>query len=313
MDTWELPEVGELPDALLEFGVPFEDVNPLLAVRSRLARDSGLRVAFDRALAEQVETIGMLGHRPPGLPATWPENVSAAEGRYLAVLLFVAMAPYTRAWHRRRGIGAEVTRPTLADLGRQLTAAHRRGRGGGLAKPSWLGLHFRGELYQLGRLQFQRNRLAGAEADLVRAAGRNEWSLELHVPDFRGPLTPRSYEHSLNLAEEFFGRHFPEEPYESVCVYSWLLDRQLARHLPADSNIVRFQQRFTDLRPLRAPEDGNPLRFVFGRDDQPLESLPRDTSVQRAVVDHLLAGGHWYVAGGWAPFPEPGSEKSRPS
>ena len=35
------------------------------------------------------------------------------------------------------------------------------------------------------------------------------------------------------------------------------------------------------------------LRFVFRTLTTPLDRLPRRTVLQRAVVDHLTAGGHW--------------------
>ncbi|MGW6916371.1 acyltransferase domain-containing protein [Kitasatospora sp. NPDC054939] len=300
--THELPGSDELPSALIDLGVPFEDVNRLVALHGRLAADRELRSAFEHAVAAQAAVIGT-HHLPSGLPVTWPDGVSEADGRRLTVLLFVALAPHTRAYHEARGIPSTVSRQTLADLGRQLAVGRRRGTVGGLGTGSWLTLHFRGELYQLGRLQFQRRHLRKKAAEAARAAGFGAWSLELHVPDFHGPLDPASCDRSLALAREFFARHWPDEPYDTASISSWLLDPQLARYLPPDSNILRFQQRFTflDGGP-DEPDDAEPLRYVFGDPDRPVESLPRDTSVQRAVVDHLRAGGHWYVVSGWFPL-----------
>ncbi|MFF7453315.1 acyltransferase domain-containing protein [Kitasatospora sp. NPDC008115] len=248
--------------------------------------------------------MGTLGE-PSGLDRDWPAGVADgtadADGTGLATLLFVALAPCTRAHHRALGIPPEVTRSTLADLGRQLAVSRWRGRAG-LGNPRWLTLHFRGELFQLGRLQFQRRRLTGADAAAARAAGIGEWSLQLHIPDHCGPLSPGACDRALDRARAFFPRHFPGERYRSAFVFSWLLDPQLSHYLPEGSNIVRFQRRFAPLvRPggPPAPEDTNPLRYVFGDVGRPLESLPRDTVVQRALLDHLRAGGHWYVRGGW--------------
>ncbi|MFC5662705.1 acyltransferase domain-containing protein [Kitasatospora misakiensis] len=294
----ELPADEELVEALLALAVPFEEVNGLLAARTRLGRDRGLRTLFEEMLATQARAVGTLG-QPAGLDRHWAAGVAGGEG--LAPLLFVALAPLARAHHRALGVPAGVTRSTLADLGRQLVVSRWRGHSG-LGNARWLTLHFRGELFQLGRLQFQRARLTGADAEAARAAGAGEWALQLHIPDHCGPLSPGACDRALERARAFFPRHFPGEPYRSACVFSWLLDPQLAAYLPAESNIMRFQRRFTPLeRPHRppVPEDANPLKFVFGDAGRPLESLPRDTVVQRALVDHLRAGGHWYVRGGW--------------
>ncbi|MCX4759396.1 acyltransferase domain-containing protein [Kitasatospora purpeofusca] len=303
----ELPSDEDLVEALLGLAVPFEEVNGLLSARTRLDRDRGLRTFFEEMLRTQAEAVGTLG-RPAGLDRDWAAWTAGGEG--LATLLFVALAPLARAHHRALGIPAEVTGSTLADLGRQLAVSRWRGRTG-LGNARWLTLHFRGELFQLGRLQFQRTRPTGADAPAARAGGADGWSLQLHIPDHCGPLSPAACDRALDRARAFFPRHFPGEPYRSCHIFSWLLDPQLADRLPAESNIVRFQRRFSPLeRPdlpnlpdlPSAPEDSNPLKFVFGDIERPLESLPRDTVLQRALVDHLRAGGHWYVRGGRLPL-----------
>lgn len=291
-----LPEPTDLPAALLDLAVPFEDVNALVALGVRVARDAELAWLFERAVRAQLREIGTVGR--PAATTALPESLGAL-GRYLPVLVFVATAPHVRLYHRARGVAPEVSRQTLADLGRQM-AVHRRRHGtGGLLTPSWLTPHFRGELYQLGRLQFQRSRLnaEGAEREAVEEYG--EECLELHVPDFSGPLTPDACDRSLAQARAFFARCFPEERYRVAVMSSWLLDTQLGRYLPPESNIVRLQRRFTPSPRTAGPNDSDPLGFVFGDPDIPLERLPRDTSVQRALVDHLRQGGHWYQVHGW--------------
>ena len=44
------------------------------------------------------------------------------------------------------------------------------------------------------------------------------------------------------------------------------------------------------------------LRFVFRSLTTPLDQLPRRTVLQRAVVDHLTAGRHWYWRRGHFPI-----------
>nr|WP_246001771.1 hypothetical protein [Allorhizocola rhizosphaerae] len=66
----------------------------------------------------------------------------------------------------------------------------------------------------------------------------------MHIPECCGPLPPAACDVAFARAAEFFPRHFPDEPYEVAVCMSWLLDPALADHLPAESNIVRFQRRF---------------------------------------------------------------------
>ncbi len=120
----------------------------------------------------------------------------------------------------------------------------------------------------------------------------------MHVPAFYGPLTRQACDASFERAKEFFARHFPEERYEIAVCHSWLLDDQLAEYLPEDANIIRFQQRF---RPAYRPDDDDEvmMRFVFGRITPAQDELPRRTTLERAIVDHLKAGRRWRGGAGW--------------
>ncbi|GGV50994.1 hypothetical protein GCM10010277_46130 [Streptomyces longisporoflavus] len=299
-----LPSADELPDVLLDLAVPHEDINDLVALRGRLMGDPEARWLLDRLVAGTVRDMGTADAGPeyPPLPTE-----TGTLGALFYVYVFVAALPHVRAYHQSRGIPDEISRRTLADLGRHM-AVHRRARGGpGLLHPGWNSLHFRGELYQLGRLQFQRavlgQRMGGATAEAGHSARRGDPCLDLHIADFRGPLSPEACDRSITLAREFFARHFPEERHETATCHSWLLDPQLKRYLPADSNIVRFQERFRLVEGYEAePDDSTPVAFVFGDRSRPVAELPRRTSVERAVGDHLRWGGHWYGGHGWFPL-----------
>lgn len=295
-----LPGADELPGVLLDLSVPHEDINGLVALRARLARDEEAMTLLSRCVARFLRDMGEIGKgwEPPLFP-----DSAGPLGRYFPVYVFVAALPYVRAYHRERGVPEEVTRRTLSDLGRHM-AVHRRRRGrGGLLFPWWTALCFHGELFQLGRLQYQRTRLGQRTGRAVAAAGRGlgpgDPCLSLHIPDFYGTLSPSACERSLALARAFFAEHYPDEAHEIAVCDSWLLDPQLKLRLPADSNIVRFQDRFALAHQETTPDDSVPIGFVFGDPELPLEGLPRRSSVERAVVDHLREGGHWYGGQGW--------------
>ncbi|QOV39044.1 DUF5596 domain-containing protein [Streptomyces ferrugineus] len=298
-----LPDTDELAEVLLDLSVPHEDVNDLVRMGRRVTDDPELRQFLQRSVDELVRGMGEVGGAVDLPDLDW---ASGPLQRCFPVYVFVAALPYTRAYHRERGIPADVSRRTLADLGRNM-AVHRRRHGrAGLQAPWWLIHHFRGELYQLGRLQFERARLGQRTGTRLAVTGLDvgpdSLCLNLHIPDFQGPMSPVAVERSLAMAREFFPLHFPRERYRVVTCHSWLLDAQLKNYLPADSNIVRFQQRFRLAREDRELADTEPVQFVFGDPELPIESLPRGTAVERAVGDHLRAGGHWYIGHGWLPF-----------
>ncbi|MFI7340702.1 acyltransferase domain-containing protein [Streptomyces sp. NPDC050085] len=295
-----IPGPLDLPDVLLDLSVPHEDIAQLLMLRREFDTSDELRELLGRAVS------GLLWHTDePGAGTGLPvfPATTGQLGRCFAVFVLVAALPYTRALHRERGIPDDVSRRTLADLGRNLAVHRRRFGTTGLLVPWWPTRHFRGELYQLGRLQFERVRLGRRTGEGFAAAGAplgpGAAALGVHIPDFRGPMSPEACDDSLAKARAFFPRHFPEEPAGFAVCHSWLLDRQLRTYLPADSNIVRFQDRFAIAYADEEPEDDTPVAFVFGGAETPRHLLPRRTRVQRAVLDHLDAGGHWYTGHGW--------------
>ena len=240
---------------------------------------------LDRSIALLSADLGGYGWLPPG-PELPRERGPA--WRHLYVYVYLAMVDVVRAYHRDHGIADDVSWRTLADLGRNLAVDRRMNGEGWPVMQSWLTLHARGAVYELGRLQYQ----------------RGESNLDLHIPE-AGPLTPEAVTKSLDLARMFFPRHFPDEHYPAFGCGSWLLDPQLQEYLPADSNIVRFQRRF-ELEPYQEPEgldcDVEVLRFAFRTLSTPLDQLPRGTALQRAIVDHLTAGRHWYWRRGRFPI-----------
>jgi hypothetical protein len=216
-------------------------------------------------------------------------------GRYFFVYVYLAALADVRRFHARRRIPDDVSWATLCDLGRNLARDRLLFGEGGLRTSDWLTLHFRGSLYQLGRLQFNRRadtraaRGVGSPADADRA-------LEIHIPE-SGPLTPEECDRALALAQPFFVEHFAETPTVGVCT-SWLLDPQLADYLEASSNVVRFQRRF-NLVGEGYDGDASVLRFVFHRITPNIDDLPQRTTLERAIVRHLRAGKHWRNWTGW--------------
>jgi hypothetical protein len=304
-----LPDPLEAPELLLDLAVPHQAINELLAVLAAVRADDTASELVERCARTLVRGMGVPSGRF-GLPVLSASSVTALGpvGRLFPVLVYLAAVPSTRAYHQRRGISADVSRRTLADLGRQLAVHQRRYGTAGLAHPSWPSLHVRGLLYQLGRLQFERARLGDSTGRAILAAGSPYGpgmpSLELHIPDFSGSLTPAACDRSVAMAVAFFRAHFAEERYRVAACHSWLFDPVLRQYLPPDSNIIRFQDRFRPGYTNAEPADENIIGFVFGDPALPVGELPTDSTLRRAVADHLRSGGHWTGGCGWFEWPE---------
>ncbi|GAA3741414.1 hypothetical protein HDA32_002491 [Spinactinospora alkalitolerans] len=242
----------------------------------------------------------------------WPALTEAADARVrcAAVFAFAAATPALRAHHARHGVPAEVSAATLSDVGRHVAKTRVMFGRIGLEVAAWIALHYRHGLYELGRLQYETSRLGpegavtwydpGEQARLPADLGAGSPALRLHIPQ-SGPLDPAAVQASLERARGFFADCFGADYPVATCT-SWLLDPQLARYLPATSNIIAFQRRF-ELLATPKPGDGDVFRFVFRHPRVAPDEVPYGSRLERAVVDHLRAGGHWQVRTGWLRLP----------
>ncbi|RNL81847.1 acyltransferase domain-containing protein [Halostreptopolyspora alba] len=265
-----------------------------------------LRWLVDRMYARLVTDLRA------GVWRRWPSLVHVGDdrARCAPILAFAAAVPLLRAEHHRLGVPPEITAATLADVGRHV--AHTRQMFGcvGLETATWIALHFRAGLFELGRLQYEPATLGnqGAvtwytpheAAEMGPRFAHGAPVLRLHIPA-EGPLDPAAIDASLEGARDFFRRHTGVDYPLATCT-SWLLDPQLARALPETSNIMAFQRRFTLAGP-PSPGDFDVFRFVFRMPEVLPDRAPRNTRLERAVVEHVAAGRSWHVRTGWLRLP----------
>jgi hypothetical protein len=298
-----LPAPSELPSVLRDLGVTEEDIADLLPRVPNPEASPDLWRLVQRCAWSIVAGMGTVGDRPP-LPR-WPQ-ATGTTGHAFYVWVFLASLPLARSFHAERGIPESVSRATFQDLGRSLRHGRRRYGTADVHDPWWLDLHLRGAIYELGRLQFERGRLGNTTSQAMIAAGVDcspgDHVLSVHIPGFSGPMDPAACDASIAQALEFFPRHFPEERFVYAVCYSWMLDDDLREYLPADSNIIRFLDRF-QIAYRYDENDAGILRFVFGRSDLPLDDYPQTTTLERAVIAHIKAGRHWHGGAGWFALP----------
>jgi hypothetical protein len=293
-----LPQGAEADRTLTRLGLSEVDRREALAAMPSAQDHPRLWWVLERCQHLLAQRMGTTGPLPD-----WPRlpDELGPVGRYFYTWVFVAGLPAVRAYHRAHRIPDDLSWEILAVLGSQMADRRAIHGTGGLHTQSWMTVHFRGAIYSLGRLHFERQRIwfdAPRSSDASRSAARKgDWGLGLHIPE--GRLTPESVDAALDQARGFFAEHFPDEEYQWATCVSWVLDDQLREYLRPDSNIVRFQQRF-ELMPAEEKND-NPtvVQFLFKRPLSDLAGLPRDSSLQRGVIDHIRAGRAWRFRTGW--------------
>jgi hypothetical protein len=101
--------------------------------------------------------------QPPGFARQrrgWPmlSEQYGEPGRMMYALVCLSCVEQARQRHARRGIDEALTKQTLSDLSIWVRHYHQEQGAWGFSQLFWLTGHLIGELYQLGRLQFQMGR-----------------------------------------------------------------------------------------------------------------------------------------------------------
>jgi hypothetical protein len=294
-----LPRPDDAAPEFLDLGVPHDEFDKLVWLLPHAERTPGVWWLLERASHSVVRTIGQI-EAPPGFP-TLPREFGELR-RYFYFFVLLAVRPHTLAFHQQLGIPEPISRRTLVDIGRKMSV-HRKNHGkGGIDTPSWLTHHMCGQLYQLGRLQFERCHLGDRFLEPINAAGipfgPDDVALSVHITDFSGPLSPAACDAAFVQVKPFFDAYFPETPARIAICISWMLDPQLDDYMAPLSNIIRFKNRFRLAYIPRANNLGI-QQFVFGMLDAEIDELPQATSLERAVVAHIVAGKDWHGGAGW--------------
>lgn len=309
LEPLRVPQGGDAERVWDEFGLAPQDRAEVAAVwpgpsgQGWSAEAWALVVGMYRRLAADA---GL----PVGTWVDWPSLVAYDDVRVrvASLVAFAARVPAQYAAHGALGVDPAVTRATLADVGVQVGRSRRMFGRVGVETAAWVAAQFRGRLFWVGGLQVEPAVLGpqggvewysrGEAAALGPGFGVGDPVLRLHIPS--GGLDPVSVSDALGRARSFARAHLGMDPVVATCT-SWLLDPRWGEVLGEESNIVRFQRRFT-LVGEGVPGESDVFRFVFGMPVVDVAGASRNTRLERAVVEHLEAGGGWQVRTGWLPL-----------
>lgn len=279
--------------------IPAEDIEEVIATTPSHTSAPELYDVLQRGAASIVNAMGEIDS-----PARFAAlaDFNSPQYRFFYVQLLTACLPFVQEYHRSLGIPEDISRASLADLGRNVRVHRKREGIGGLGVMWWLMLHFRGVIYQLGRLQFELQR---ASKDVISSMRDHEIEtrdpmnvLSIHIPDFMGPMDQEACSESIAEAISFFPTYFPDWHVDFAVCNSWLLDPQLRQVLRPTSNIVMFQDRFT-LTDGSYDSSESVMQFVFGKHLKDIDTIHPQSSLEKGVLNHLKNGKKWFGREGW--------------
>jgi len=116
---------------------------------------------------------------------------------------------------------------------------------------------------------------------------RDDAVLDMHIPA-GGSMTPERAKDSFERAVRFFATQFPDRPAKAIACGSWIYNTQLEDLLEPTANLLTHMR---ELYLFPTPSNGRDgLWFLFYTDNVDPATARRDSSVRRAVLDHLAAG-----------------------
>lgn len=203
----------------------------------------------------------------------------------LPVFVCAYLAPFALKKNSERGIPREITVNTLKDINIWIENCRISDKIQGLKGLGWLKLHYTGELFRIGRLQF----VLATSTDITQTA---QTVIDTHIPQGE-PLKKEDCLASFAAAETFFAAYFPKEKPQCFTCCSWLLNPNLAQILPSNSNIVEFMRLWTPVCTTQDGKSSQAIERVFGNGFtiDNLDDVPQNSTLQRALKKYLLSGG----------------------
>lgn len=119
----------------------------------------------------------------------------------------------------------------------------------------WMRFMYKGEMFDLGSLRFQKFHFSYAEIEradydymplsdeMKHRFPEGEPVINVHITT-DADLRPEKIEASFQMAHKFFTSYFPEHNYTVFTCRTWMLYRPTQAILPPDSNISAFANRF---------------------------------------------------------------------
>jgi hypothetical protein len=245
------------------------------------------------------------------LPIWSDLHEEGTEGRLFYFYLFALCFDETVAYLRERGTPEHVIDASMNILVQHSATYERKWGELGVEAGWWMLIVLRGELLQIGSLEFHLVSLGVGtlspewyDESVAEALGpgfcRGDPSLGLHIPQ-DADLSPEALDRTFHEARAVLGQLWPVEHRRLATCRSWIMDDRLVSILKPNSNLVKFQQRF-ELVPGWVEGDDDVLDFVFRLPSTAFSDLPQGTSLERAVIAVLQRGEHWHTRSGWFDF-----------
>ena len=180
--------------------------------------------------------------------------------------LTLSCLPSVYEAYAKKGIDEKIFTDTFSDIKIWCDNAFEQYGEEGLVNIHWIAKHLSMKIFRIGRLQYEFSRfliLPHAKLkDVFKCPYKlGEKCITLHIPQGEKLDTDKCLS-SLQEANAFFEKHYPDYKYRCYTVITWLVNPELQTVLGDDSNIVRFGKLFNILG--YVPDNDMNERRIFG-------------------------------------------------
>lgn len=178
-------------------------------------------------------------------------------------------------WYEEKGISEQIFFDTMGCFSRFIEECRVITGAYAFDREWWTGRQISGNLFRIGELEYE-----------MIDDGKKRVSI--HIPS-DAVLTREKCDASMEAAESFFAKYFPDYQDKDYVCHSWLLAPELKVLLPEDSHILDFQRRF---RIQEVDYQGQEYaEWVFKTRNVRVEDFPENTRLQKNMKKYLQGGG----------------------
>ena len=206
---------------------------------------------------------------------------------------------YTKDLYKNTKLSDELFADNIKDLYIWSEKYEKENNVKGLYKEhfKWVDSILEMKVIKLGRLQFE---VLENIDDLSNIFEETKDFLFVNVHIREGEkLTPEECEKSYDMAINFYksrGHKFSTVVF--VC-YSWLLSPNLKNILPEESNIIKFQEKYTFFSSNLNEKNPQIIERVFGNKSENIEDWEEGTNLQRKLKEEWKKGMRFPMTKGY--------------
>lgn len=243
--------------------------------------DAELNNKLIRLFEEQGDRIKALAQRckDKGFSALVKEN------DLMRLAVCTEYLKFTYEFYKEKGISDDIFKHTVGDI--KIWCENNDNKG--LKNYGWIKNHLKGELFRLGRLQFQICRNFNNPTLNYKKLPINfsDNVIYVHIPQGEKLLLDDCWE-SLKFAVDFFDKYFADFEYRYFFCESWLLYQDNIKFMKEDSNIIKFASLFDIAYSVR--EDSQAIERIFGKRKLIKSAYPENTTLQKQAKQFMLNG-----------------------